>query len=303
MNFIRKNNFNKLSNSKIDENKENSSERLAKLTSLRERSKSINNNILLDKRIKTLNYLRNLGINNQITINNINADIKVYSAPVTEIYGCTFIHYDNCIYLDENFIFNPKNQNITNCQITHEFLHGLNFDENNRQYIFGHLAVEATQKYNAVDEGVTQMLTEDIEQKYLSREEDHYYFYKNIMRIMKVLIGEKKIINQYLNLGNDFEKEVNTIMQDESWFYNFALLMQKYYNVDKNKKRDNQEYKELTDLLEQEILIKVSELINSKLIINNNILEELKEEFETRNLSFLNDYDICQSNNIHLNNK
>lgn len=203
----------------------------------------------------------------------------------------------------KNLFLTPQNKDITNCQITHEFLHGLNTDENNRSYIFGHLAVEAVRKYVGVDEGVTQMITEDIEQKYLPKEEDHYYFLKNIMRIFKVLIGEQKIVNQYLNLGNEFENEVNKVMNDESWFYNFALLMEKYNNLYKKKRQDKQEYKEETNLLEKEILVKVSDLISSKIIINSNILEELKEEFETRNLSFLNDYNILQNDNIITNNK
>ena len=285
------------------EKKENDSEELERFNLLREKSKILDKGILLEKRDKTLKYLKNIGINNQRTINNINSDVQIYSAPVTEIYGCTFMQYDGCIYLDEKFISNPQNKDITNCQITHEFLHGLNTDENNRSYIFGHLAVEAVRKYVGVDEGVTQMITEDIEQKYLPKEEDHYYFLKNIMRIFKVLIGEQKIVNQYLNLGNEFENEVNKVMNDESWFYNFALLMEKYNNLDKKKRQDKQEYKEETNLLEKEILVKVSDLISSKIIINSNVLEELKKEFETRNLSFLNDYNILQNDNIITNNK
>ena len=66
-------------------------------------------------------------------------------------------------YVDENFAINYPV--YTNVQITHEVLHGLSRTIDGNPQIFGHISTGHERSiYVGIDEGVTQLFTEDIEQ-------------------------------------------------------------------------------------------------------------------------------------------
>jgi len=266
---------------------------LEKYNNLKENSNLLDKQILESKKSKISTYLINTGINDLRVNNNLFFDIQLYSAPVREIYNSTFIYYYDAIYLDKQFISNPINANVVNCQLTHEILHCLNNDEKGRQYFLGHLV---DQNYVGIDEATTQLFTEDIEQTYLTDQQDsRLYFIKNIMRILKAIFGQDLLLKQYLNINNEFENTVNNLMNNEQWVKDFALMMTKYYTL-KSQKSDLENIK----ILEKEIIAKTFEVIDKQLLYDNTIYERISNEFANIKSNFLYDYNILTGNSLKI---
>lgn len=266
---------------------------LEKYNKLKQNSNSLDKGILESKKSKISTYLKNVRINDSRVNNNLYFDIQLYSAPVREIYNSTFIYYYDAIYLDKEFISNPQNTNIVNCQLTHEILHCLNNDEKGRQYFFGHLV---DQNYIGIDEATTQLFTEDIEQTYLTEQQDsRLYFIKNIMRILKIVFGQDLLFKQYLNINNEFENTVNNLMNNEQWIKDFALMMTKYYTL-KSQKLDLENIK----ILEQEIIAKIFEIIDKQLLYDSTVYQRINNEFANINSNFLYDYNIITEKSLKI---
>lgn len=114
----------------------------------------------------------NISLNN--LTRNLSKEISVFSASVHKIHGSRMLNWPvsngSEIYLDRDFYNNPYNNDIVNCQITHELLHSLSELRDPLQYFMGHrIEIDAATNlpkqslYTGINEATTQMFAEMIE--------------------------------------------------------------------------------------------------------------------------------------------
>lgn len=271
----------------------NQEEIIEKYNKLKQFRILLDKSIINHKKIKITEFLKNLRINDERVNNNLNINFPLYSAPIKEIYGSQLMNYYDEIYIDSQFIANPNNSTIINCQLTHELLHSLSNDELGRIYFFGHLVDE---NYLGIDEATTQLLTEEIEGYYLDEKNDsRFYFIKNIMRILKVVISEEHLIKQYLNIDNSFENEINALMNDNDWLNRFSIMIKKYYIFKGNKNHIDD-----LKILEQEIIERTLQVIDRQISYDSNVYKKIVSEFEKINSDFLEKYNILKNKSFNL---
>ena len=215
--------------------------------------------------------------------NNLSKQFGVNASEVKSIHGSNLVCWP---FKDKTEIFVDKelynnNPVLVNIQLQHEVLHGLSQSRNNVQNSFGHPIINGDTIYVGIDEAVTQMFAEDIQNVRLNSSEDYLFYVKNVMRVLKSIFGSESIANQYLNGDTLFEDTINRLMDYK--FEPFALMMKKIYIL--NKKEF---YSELSQ--EENIeKIKIENQINSFLAdiilkisnqdINFNIIHEADNEF------------------------
>lgn len=246
-------------------------------------------NVIKVKTDKARDYFKNLA-----TISNLEKNIikgfKLFYAPTIKIrkknmFCYTFMNRPNEIYIDEDYALN--NPRITNIQITHEVLHGLSESSNGYQNFFGHI-YQGDNLYIGINEATTQLFTEDIEQQRLGENEDYLYFVKNIMRVMKVILGADKLANQYLNNNNEFEHEFDKLTNGK--FKDFASIINVIYSLDKeafylrqeNKKLNEREIERLS-LVKEQIINFTKNFIERISKTRPQIIQELSTEIRDEN--------------------
>lgn len=236
--------------------------------------------ILINKKRKIWEYFRHF-VNVSNLEKNISNKFSLFFAPLKQIHGATMVCWPvgdtKEIYVDEDFV--KMNPELTSVQLTHEVLHGLSQFKVGKQHIFGHECKDdSALKYTGIDEATTQMFTEDIEKRRLSKEEDYLYFLKNIMRVMKALFGKEIIANQYLNNGNQFEEEFNKLTSYK--FEPFVVLMNEVYILTKKYRHKNITEEQLRQLLkkQQTILDFIYTLIQQYSQINSDIIDQICNE-------------------------
>lgn len=260
--------------------------------------KMIDNSILYEKRKNIINKIKQ--INPKLEFDYwINSNILLYVAPIKKIgtLACIYEGDGFDVYIDESFAENKNNKEVIVHQLTHELLHILCREQrNSRGHIkqFGHDWYYNDSMLLGLDEATTQLFADDIENDILSKEHDpNFFFIKNIMRILKVIIGEEKLMMQYLNFNNDFEEAFNSLTNNQ--FDDFANMMNKIYKLNmKIKIEDNNiNYGQIeTTLLEnlQNDMAKMMKNLISLSIQRNPDLKVLLENEFMGNEFNLNDY-------------
>lgn len=251
----------------------------------------LDNTILMAKKKLIIDNIKR--INNNINLSDwLNKNIPMFVAPVSKIHRGRLIvqptDIGEEIYIDKEFYDNPEKKNIIIHQLTHELLHTICRIRKKENTIatryFSHDWYDNDGIYLGIDEATTQMFTDEFENYKLSKEEDpNFYFIKNIMRIMKVIIGEDKLLMQYLNYNNEFEESFNYISNNK--FTEFATNINKIYNlmyiISKNKEVSKEASKEIEDLKRaQNIILNITQqIINEQAKKNSNLQIMLEQEF------------------------
>lgn len=251
----------------------------------------LDNTVLMVKKKLIINNIKK--INGNINLSDwLNKDIPLFVAPVSKMYRGKLIvqptDIGEEIYIDKEFYDNPEKDDVITHQLTHELLHticriGKKEGAIATQY-FSHDWYDNDGIYLGIDEATTQMFTDDFEGYKLSKKEDpNFYFIKNIMRIMKIVIGEDKLLMQYLNYNNDFEESFNNISNNK--FTEFAANINKIYNlmyiINKSKKENKDVSKEVEDVKNvQNIVLNITrEIINKRVKNDSNLEMILEQEF------------------------
>ena len=197
----------------------------------------LNPRIITSKKDSIKRYFRNF---QDVDLTNLEQKIKdtiiLYRAPLIQIHGSNMTNWPtnngDDIYIDINFLTKRENDDIIKHQLTHEVMHSL-CRRDNKKMMFGHEFDKNSEYLRGINEAVTQIFTDDIENKILSQEEDYLYFVKNIMRVIKNLIGSSLLINQYLNNDMLFEEKFNEFTDNN--FEDFAFIMNQIYKLSKEK--------------------------------------------------------------------
>lgn len=243
----------------------------------------LNPDIINSKKRLAWEYFRNMLIPINNLENNLSKQFRVNVSEVKSIHGSNMVCWPfidkTDIFVDKEFYNN--NPILVNIQLQHEVLHGLSQTRNNVQNSFGHSLINGDTIYVGIDEAVTQMFAEDIQNVRLNSSEDYLFYVKNVMRVLKSIFGSESIANQYLNGNILFEDKINRLMDYK--FDSFAIMMKKIYILNK---------KEFYNKLSQEEnieKIKIENQINSFLAniilkisnqdINNSIIHEVDKEF------------------------
>lgn len=253
--------------------------------------------VINNKKRMAWEYFRNFVLVNNLEQNMIKS-FNLFYAPVRQIRGSNMVCWpfqdgSKEVYIDETFALN--NPQITNIQTTHEVLHGLSQMKDGNQHFFGHQYQGNGQSvYTGLDEATTQLFAEDIEQCHLSESEDYLYFVKNVMRVMKVIIGADKLANQYLNNNNMFEQKFDSLTNGK--FSSFASVMNEIYALSKTKHyaKLNDSDMKLLDTRKEQVISFVQGLVKSISKNNSQLLQSLTLEIQDEN--FLNKIGVKKNN-------
>ncbi len=215
---------------------------------------------------------------------NLRDEFSFYYAPVRQIRGSSLVCWPfpnrTEIYADETFALDHLE--LVRLQLTHEILHGLSETRDGKQFTFGYPYIDSESIYTGINEACTQVFAEDIEQTRLSESEDYLYFIKNIMRVMKVLIGEDKLANQYLGNDTSFEESFNRLTENK--FMDFAQFMNRVYTLDKNKKYHRGNFtdqdEQILSIYKEQIVDFTKNLIEKNSKINPQLIVSIKKELQ-----------------------
>ena len=237
---------------------------------------------LTEKRLNAYNFFKSFNIPMDNINRNLTKSVSVYKAPLVKIHGSRMVNWPvrgkSEIYIDDEFYSNPNNQQIINCQITHELLHTLSEYMNPLQYFMGHqMKIGGNNKlyciYIGINEATTQLFTEMIEGKQLSPSEDYVlYPLKNVMKKVAGVVGIDKLASQYLNHTRDFEEGFNKMTDVD--FSTFASVMNDVYNL--SRKQKNHDFSHI----EQDVLRKRIIDLNGfadRLVMRKGRLKEIEE--------------------------
>ncbi len=141
---------------------------------------------------------------------NKNKKIEVYSGDVKNTFQTNSINNKNKIYIEKEVF--EKNKKLTEYLVMHELIHILSYKD--KETKFGGIYNWVVRDIN---EGITQLLTEDIMGSDLSEKEyPKHYYSKNIMKIYKVLLGEELLIEQYFSENKKFEEKFESEFNEET---------------------------------------------------------------------------------------
>jgi len=199
-------------------------------------------NMLNEKKVKIFNYLNRKNIDIDFLRGKVGRCNGIFLTSLKEKHGSNLstipILDENLFYIfiDESGYLN--NEEIVHFQLTHELLHGMFNQKNNCQIHFGHSYKTKEQlddflSISGINEACTQMIAEDIEGKRLNSSSDYLYDIKNIMRLMKTIVGEEFLIKQYIYNNKDFENKFN--FENNNKFNDFAHYMNEIYKYDKKR--------------------------------------------------------------------
>lgn len=240
---------------------------------------ALDKQLILEKKQLIINKLSHL-LNPEDYSEWLNQEIPLYVAPIHKYYKGRLVHlpiedYEE-IYIDENFYNDDTKSEVIKHQLTHELFHSLSQLEknNSRGKGFGHYWSYKNGMFRGVDEAVTQMFTDNVESFELNEFQDkNHYFIKNIMRILKVIIGEDKLLMQYLSYNNSFEDIFNEISNNQ--FDEFVYNINQVYKLS----CENRDLDTLKDL-KQNLILFIRNLIEQEKTKNSELESLLEKEFE-----------------------
>lgn len=238
---------------------------------LRNNREEVNDVNLYEIEMKILKKIYSFGIDINLVIKNFGKIKAIYLAPLRKVHGSDLVCWplkegEFEIYIDENYC-NVKPE-IAKSQISHEVLHSVSQFRRMEQSRFGY----GGDRCIGIDEATTQMITDEINGKGLDEQEDYLYFIKNIMRVMKTSVGEKKLISQYMNLDNSFEEQFNTLTR--GGFFKFSSLINELYYASREQRYNQKDNRVYIEEKKKEVLkfIYIHQLVtdeNSKTIVRD----------------------------------
>ena len=218
--------------------------------------------IKIDERV--LNYIKQRLINNfkfnQILIDRLNDGCRaLYVENLNETIGARMVSRTNEIAIDKQFAIFDNSGNVIGfdknvaklieSQLGHELLHAVS-REKRGDVIYNGIRSHNEQtktyinNYTGLNEGITQMFTEDVFGYVVSPFSDGYKDLKKIAKIMRLCLGNKPFLNSYF-LHNDMLKEECDKLSDNSFYEDINKALTDLYYLKKISKKKEPLFEQL----------------------------------------------------------
>ncbi len=218
--------------------------------------------IKIDERV--LNYIKQKLINhfkfNQILIDRLNNGCQaLYVENLEETIGTRMISRINEISIDKQFAIFDNSGNVigfdknvaklVESQLGHELLHAASREKRGNIGYNGIRSHNEQTKsyindYIGLNEGITQMFTEDVFDYVVSPFSDGYKDFKKIAKIMRLCLGNKPFLNSYF-LHNDMLKEECDKLSGNSFYEDINKALTDLYYLRKISQKKEQMFKQL----------------------------------------------------------
>lgn len=142
----------------------------------------------------------------------------------------------------ETITLKKQNQKLIFSQIIHEMLHQISSykDEKGINHLTGIIKGDKIFRYNVMNEGFTQMITERITGFILSPDSDKNTYYKNIAKIIANTIGDKAVYDSYFNHNYSMDNLLNYVAKNNKFFETLMsqVAILNCHTIDINIKND-----------------------------------------------------------------
>lgn len=220
--------------------------------------------IKIDDRV--LNYIKQRLINhfkfNQILIDRLNDGCQaLYVENLFETRNARMQSRKNEIVIDKQFVIFDNNGNVIGfdknvsklieSQLGHELLHAASREEKNNIGYSGICSYDKQNKlyinnFTGLNEGITQMFTEDVFGYVVSPFSDGYKDFKKIAKIMRLCLGNKPFLNSYF-LHNDMLKDACNKLSGNDFYIDINKALTDLYYLKKLGSKKNESYKQLAN--------------------------------------------------------
>lgn len=218
--------------------------------------------IKIDERV--LKYIKQRLINyfqfDQILMDRLNDGCQaLYVENLTEVTGARMVSRKNEIAIDKQFVifdndgnvigFDKNVSKLLESQLGHELLHSASREKKeNIRYngirTYNEQTKTKINKYIGLNEGITQMFTEDAFGYVVSPFSDRYKDFKKIAKIMRLCLGNKPFFNSYF-LHNDMLKEECDKLSGNDFYIDINKALTDLYYLNKFSQGKEQSYRQL----------------------------------------------------------
>ena len=192
-------------------------------------------------------------------------------------------------YENGKYYVNSKNEELLKMRIIHELMHvmsskngksGITSDDKKYKYNTRFGSGYIFDINDALNEGITQMFTDELINKTTNRFCDGYYDYKKIAQLLKYVFGNEVMIDSYFNNSGLLEKRMNDhcphlfeIINKKLTFANYIDSQMLHSDIDSTMNADLKIEKDICKTLREQSFNECLELI-----IDNLIIPQLKDK-------------------------
>jgi len=145
-------------------------------------------------------------------------------------------------------------EKLIHSQIGHELLHAAG--KYDRGTGIKKLSNDEFAQNIGLNEGFTQLITEEIFGYTVSPNADNYTDYKKVAQIFQLTFGENVILNSYFNQSNDLENSCNNLAQSNRFYISLNRALTQMYSFHKYKDPESRNlYGKMNELVFQSICI------------------------------------------------
>ena len=199
----------------------------------------IDNFILEEPKNRILDYIKNTSIRSQYEFIKHNMEVELYIDNLKERgRGWLCSSNDKTISIDSSLVILDSNNNfqgftkegydIIQSQLVHELWHSASMHKD------GSSGINDICFY--LNEGITQMLSEDVNEFVLSKNTDGYLNFKKIAKILRLCTSNDCILDTYINHSNLLEINVNNIASDSKFYDKLVSELNNLYMLRKSVK-------------------------------------------------------------------
>ena len=201
----------------------------------------INNQILNEIKQKIVNYF----LFDQTIVNRVDYNYKdLYIENLLEKTNVLMVCRANEIAIDKSFFLFDNKENVVSfdnkvlklikSQLGHELLHMFSRKINNNKEYNGINIYDLKNKfyinnYVGLNEGITQMFTEDVFGYVVSPFTDGYKDFKKVAKIMRLCLGNEVFIKSYFYHNNSLREECNRLSGNNCFEHISKSLTDMYY--------------------------------------------------------------------------
>lgn len=219
-----------------------------------------------------INYLSGKGIKNySFFLDNMNVIKGFYVENLIDRLIGAMISRPDEISIDKmfveedkngnNIIFKKKIEKLIKSQLTHELVHSAaRYKDSKGEYFTG---INKDKNKVALNEGLTQMITERITGFVVSPNNDKYRDLKKYAKILGDTLGDEAILNTYFNRTNDLPKGCEELSGDSNFYEKLNLHMTFLHNMQKNVNKQyhggikQKQYNEMKALIIKELCVNI----------------------------------------------
>lgn len=220
--------------------------------------------IKIDERV--LNYIKQRLINyfkfNQILIDRLNDGCQaLYVENLFETCNVRMVSRFDEIAIDKQFAIFDQDGNVIGfdknisklieSQLGHELLHAASKEKKNNVSYTGlksfYIQTNSyINNYTGLNEGITQMFTEDVFGYVVSPFSDGYKDFKKIAKIMRLCLDNKPFLNNYF-FHNDMLKDACNKLSGNDFYIDINKALTDLYYLKKLGSKKNESYKQLAN--------------------------------------------------------